>query len=141
MKTPIWLLPFAMHKVSFTRLKKDCMHWESGMDQKTYAAKVGKGRTTIQDRWYAAEVLEAVPHMRHEARDHWRAISSLNSAPRWLWRALVSRLVSEGWTVELARRRAAPAIPASAQGHELRAVLAGASGRKTRRAIASIHES
>lgn len=79
----------------------------SGLDQKSYAAKVGKGRTTIQDRWYAAAVADAVPDIRHEdLRQWWASLAALHPSPRWLWRPLVSRLVSEGWTVDAARREA-----------------------------------
>src|SRR5690606_4208433 len=81
----------------------------SGLDQKAYAEKVGKPRTNIQHRWYAAEVAASVPNIGHDVRDFWLSLSALHSCPKWLWRALVSRLVSEGWTVEQARA-AAPAL-------------------------------
>ena len=74
----------------------------SGLDQKAYAEKIGKARTTLQHRWHAAEVLSVVPDVGHDqAKNSWRAIAELFSAPRWLWKPFVSRLVGEGWTWRL----------------------------------------
>ena len=41
---------------------------------------------------------------RQQTRDGWRALSELHSAPRWLWKPLVAKLVAEGWTVLTAAR-------------------------------------
>ncbi len=79
----------------------------SGLSGRAYADKVGKPHRTIADRIQAAEVAEACADIRTaEMSAQWSALAALHSAPRWLWRALVSRLVSEGWTVETARREA-----------------------------------
>lgn len=80
----------------------------SGLSKSEYAAVTRKGETTIQTRRQAASVAEAVrSHMGPvDLRDHWRALSELHPAPRWLWRALVSKLIEESWTVETARKKA-----------------------------------
>lgn len=81
----------------------------SGMPVREYAHKIGKGKgkDAIHDRVKAAQIFDLCRHMPTEQlQKQWRALSELHAAPRWLWRALVSRLVSEGWTVETARREA-----------------------------------
>jgi hypothetical protein len=80
----------------------------SGLSQRDYAAKAGKGRGMIEPRWQAATVAAVCHDIMADLRDHWSALSAIHPAPRWLWRSLVSRLVSEGWTVEQARGAAVP---------------------------------
>ncbi len=51
---------------------------DSGMDQKAYAAKVGKARATLQDRWHAAEVFRTVrdiPHGSISLLPYWSSLS------------------------------------------------------------------
>ena len=53
-----------------------------------------------------AEVAEACADIRTaDLSDQWSALAALHPAPQWLWRSLVSRLVSDGWTVEQVRLR------------------------------------
>ena len=79
----------------------------SGLSQRDYAAKVGKGMGAMQPRVQAAAVFaECNDIITANARDLWSSIAALHSSPRWLWPALVSRLVTEGWSVEVARREA-----------------------------------
>ena len=76
----------------------------SGKDVKAYAASVGRARTTVHDEVYAAEVIEAVPHMRNDLTGYFRHLTEIHAAPRWLWPALVSALVTNEWTVEATRK-------------------------------------
>lgn len=79
----------------------------SGMDVRTYAEKVGKAKSSMGDRISAASVAQACPDIRtSDLAAQWSALAAIHLAPRWLWRALVSRLVAEGWTVDTARREA-----------------------------------
>lgn len=78
----------------------------SGMDVRTYAEKVGKAKSGIGDRISAASVAQACPDIRtSDLAAQWSALVSLHSAPRWLWRALVARLVAESWTVKDAKNQ------------------------------------
>jgi hypothetical protein len=66
---------------------------------------MGKSKSHVDRLRSAAEVADACPHVGTVALcPHARAIAELHSAPRWLWPSLVSRLVTESWTVEVARR-------------------------------------
>jgi hypothetical protein len=76
----------------------------------TYMVAAAKVVAHVCDAWAAA--FDGTPEAQMEAlnalagdsgKNHWRALAELHPAPRWLWRSLVSRLVSEGWTVEQAR--------------------------------------
>jgi hypothetical protein len=63
----------------------------ANMEPKEYADRVGKSRTTVQDKVKAARVARAVEtHMRLcDLRDQWRAVGELHGAPPWLWCSLV----------------------------------------------------
>jgi hypothetical protein len=74
----------------------------SGMTQRAYAEKIGKPHRTIATRMQAAEVA-ACADIGTDLRVCWSQLAELHPAPRWLWRSLVSRLASEGSTVEQAR--------------------------------------
>src|SRR5262249_52970570 len=72
----------------------------SRMEVKAYAASVGRAHQTVYDEVYAAEVAEAVPHMRNELVSvSYKALAKIRVAPRWLWPALVSAVVAKSWTV------------------------------------------
>lgn len=79
----------------------------SPIPQQEYAKKIGKSQPSISLRVMAARVVRETGITDVIAvKDQWRALSELHSAPRWLWKPLVSRLASEGWTVETARKEA-----------------------------------
>jgi ParB-like chromosome segregation protein Spo0J len=78
----------------------------SGMTQREYAAKAGKSANGMQRRMQAATVASTCTDISADPREYWSQLTELHPAPRWLWRSLVSRLVSEGWTVEQARKQA-----------------------------------
>jgi ParB-like chromosome segregation protein Spo0J len=76
----------------------------SGMEIKAYAARIGRPHQTVYDEVYAAEVVEAVPHMRNElANIPYKTLGAIHVAPRWLWPALGSAVVAGHWTVEQAK--------------------------------------
>ena len=72
----------------------------SGMEVKAYAESVGRKRTTVHDEVYAAEVAEAVPHMRNEISDYYRHLTAIHAAPYWLWPHLAPAMLQKHWTVE-----------------------------------------
>jgi hypothetical protein len=67
-----------------------------------YAQAIGTPQRTVANRVEAARVAGVSAYALTDLSKHWRALAELHPAPRWLWRSLVSRLVSEGWTVEIA---------------------------------------
>lgn len=79
----------------------------SGMSQRDYAAKVGKPKTNIANRIYAAEVAAKWSGTGPDKlRDCWSSLSEVHAASAWLWQALVDRLLSDGWGYDTARREA-----------------------------------
>lgn len=80
----------------------------SGLSQRDYAEKVGKGASTVQYRWQAAKVGSSCTHMSAaDLRDRWRCLAEIHAAPSWLWPALAAELVARGWTVEATRGKVA----------------------------------
>jgi len=53
----------------------------------------------------AAEVAAACPHVGTGLTESWRHLAEIHPAPRWLWPALVKRLLADGWTVDAARKQ------------------------------------
>jgi ParB/RepB/Spo0J family partition protein len=81
---------------------------ESGMDLKAYAEQSGKVRKTLSDKVMAWRVLDAVAHVRHDqACDSWRNLAELHASPRWLWAALVAKMLADSWTVAVTREKVA----------------------------------
>ena len=88
-----------------TALERGIHALNSGMDVKAYAESVGRVRRTVHDEVLAARVVDAVAHMRHDLSDYFRHLTEIHAAPRWLWSALVEKLVSsEGMSIEAVRR-------------------------------------
>ena len=78
---------------------------ESGMDLKAYAERAGKARTTLADKLKAWRVL-SVTHVRHEdITDSWRNLAEIHAAPKWLWAALVEKMIEDAWTVQTTREK------------------------------------
>jgi ParB-like chromosome segregation protein Spo0J len=88
-----------------TALERGMHALHSGMDVKAYAESVGRARTSVHDEVYAAAVAEVVPHVRNGLADQFKSLVAIHASPRWLWPALVSRMVEESWTVEATRKR------------------------------------
>jgi hypothetical protein len=82
----------------------------SGLGLVAYAAKVGKAVTTMQSRWEAAAVAERVitDISNNDLQERWSALAAIHPAKEWLWSALVTQLLAEGWTVDVTRRRIKP---------------------------------
>src|SRR5215471_3389163 len=70
---------------------------EPGKSVKAYAAQVGREQEvrSVQREVEAAEVAAEVGHMAN-LEDHWRSLSELHAAPRWLRRHFISRRAAEG---------------------------------------------
>jgi len=77
----------------------------SNMGVREYAKATGASPTWITHLRQAAEVFTQV-NSDPNLYDKTKQLIELHSAPRWLWKPLVERLVSEGWTVETARKEA-----------------------------------
>jgi ParB-like chromosome segregation protein Spo0J len=92
-----------------TALERGMHALHSGMDVKAYAESVGRKRSTVHDEVYAATVADAVPDIRNDITAFFSQLVAIHAAPRWLWPALVSRMVDEGWTVEATRKTVAGA--------------------------------
>jgi ParB/RepB/Spo0J family partition protein len=87
-----------------TALERGLHALHSGMDVKAYAESVGRARKTVSDEVLAARVAEAVAHVRHDLSGYFRHLTEIHPAPRWLWSALVEKLVADDLTVNDTRR-------------------------------------
>lgn len=72
---------------------------ESGMELKAYAERAGKVRTTLSTKVAAWRVMSVTNVSHDNARDQWLGLSSIHSAPPWLWSALVGKMLEKQWTV------------------------------------------
>ncbi len=80
-----------------------------GKSVSAYADAIGRSPRVIAREIDAADMATAVGPYGQSAADLQefpRHLAEMHSAPRWLWPALVSRLVADTWTVEAARREA-----------------------------------
>jgi protein gp37 len=103
----------------------------SGMDVKTYAASVGRARSTVHQEVYGAQVAASVPHMQNDLTERARHLAEVHAAPEDRWPALVTEMVEKKWTVEdtrnevdKARREAASAERRRAQQDDKRSPMA-----------------
>lgn len=78
---------------------------DSNMTIREYADKSGKGKSEIDRRKSAAEVMRACPHVgtTTEKKEYWRQIQEIHAAPNWLWSALVKQMLESCWTVQVTR--------------------------------------
>jgi ParB/RepB/Spo0J family partition protein len=96
-----------------TALERGLHALRSGVDVKAYAESVGRARKTVSDEVLAAKVSEAVADIRHDLSGVFSQLVAVHAAARWLWPALVAKLVAEGLTVETTRRAVADLKDAS----------------------------
>jgi ParB-like chromosome segregation protein Spo0J len=89
-----------------------------GKSAEAYAKLVNRSPQDVRREVAAAEVASKIANIG-DLLPYTNHLSELRSAPEWLWRSLVSRLVSEGWTVEQARQ-AAPAVQGCAGAARVR---------------------
>jgi hypothetical protein len=74
----------------------------SPLGVREYAKATGASPSWVTFQRQAAEVFTWV-NTDADLGEKTKHLYEISTAPRWLWRSLVSRLVSEGWTVEQAR--------------------------------------
>ena len=86
-----------------TALERGMHALHSGMDVKAYAESVGRARTSVSSEVLAARVADAVTHVGHDMTVHFKSLVEIHAAPRWLWSALVGKMVTDGMTVEATR--------------------------------------
>ena len=89
-----------------TALERGLHALHSGLDAKSYAAGVGRAHTTVHNEVKAARVASATVDT-DVGIGHAKLFSQLveiHAAPRWLWPALVDRLILDEWTVSEARK-------------------------------------
>jgi hypothetical protein len=77
----------------------------SGMDVRGYSESVGRAKSSVQNELSAARVAEACPNIGTSLSEHFASLSVIHAAPRWLWPALVEKMVADGMTVEATRSR------------------------------------
>jgi ParB/RepB/Spo0J family partition protein len=82
-----------------TALERGLHALHSGMDVKAYAASIGRVRSTVHNEVYAAEVAEAVPYVWNELSKVFSHLIEVHAAPRWLWSALVEKLIADDLSV------------------------------------------
>lgn len=82
---------------------------DSNMTIREYADKSGKGKSEIDRRKSAAEVMRACPHVgtTAEKKECWRQIQEIHAAPQWIWSALVKQMIESSWTVAVTRDKVA----------------------------------
>lgn len=66
----------------------------SGLDIKAYAESAGRRRQRVSNEVLAARVADAVTNVGHELTNQFVALTVVHAAPRWLWLALVGRLLA-----------------------------------------------
>ena len=75
----------------------------SGMDVRGYSESVGRSKSRVQSEISAARVAEACPDVGTDPSSHFSQLVEIHAAPRWLWSALVGKMVADGMTVEATR--------------------------------------
>ena len=109
---------------------------ESGMDLKAYAEASGKVYTTLSTKHKAWQVLSVTHVSNADARESWRNLAEIRSAPNWLWSALVKQMIESGWTVQVTRDKVAsfkdcPAVPEWADSEKVAEALVSATTIET----------
>ena len=70
----------------------------SGLTGRDYAKASGMHEASLSERVRAARVAEAVMDVHNDMTRQWQHLSAIHAAPRWLWSALVARLVATEWS-------------------------------------------
>lgn len=89
-------------------------------DVKAYAASVGreKERVTVQREVMAARVA-AVFNSEHDLSKQFMGLVEIHAAPRWLWPALVEKMVAARYAIELEREADERRLANLKQGNEV----------------------
>lgn len=77
---------------------------KNGRSVKAYAESIGRPQRSVQREVEAAKVARVSPCGLTALVEHTRHLSEIHPAPKWLWPALVERLMEDGWTVETTRK-------------------------------------
>ncbi len=88
-----------------TALERGMHALHSGLDQRSYAASANRNESSVNKEVQAAKVADAVVHVYDDLTSHFRSLTEIHSSPRWLWPALVARMVGDSLTVEATRKR------------------------------------
>jgi hypothetical protein len=111
-------------QVELTALERGMHALHSGMDVKAYAADVGRNRATVSTEVLAAKVAEAcATHVAQDLSDHFRSLTEIHAAPRWLWSALVSCMAETASAIHRAKRLEIARKPHGAASAVLLSVL------------------
>jgi hypothetical protein len=85
---------------------------KNGSSVKAYASAIGRPERSVTREVAAARVaaslLEKIassPSWRTALDTIFGHMAEVHAAPKWLWPALVERLVADGWTVEATRKQ------------------------------------
>lgn len=90
-----------------TALERGMHALHSGMDVKAYAAAIGRAQRSVYNEAQAAKVADAVADVGNDLTACFSQLVEIHAAPRWLWPALVEKMVADGMTVEATRKMVA----------------------------------
>jgi ParB-like chromosome segregation protein Spo0J len=79
---------------------------QSGVGVREYARSIERAPSLVVRERQAAEVFTWVNGDAALLTDKAKQLAEIHAAPPWLWPALVTRLVAEGWNVDTARAQA-----------------------------------
>lgn len=77
----------------------------SGLSVRAYADQTGKGKDNVNLKMIAARVSTCVDISPDSIRDSWRNLAEIHAAPKWLWSALVEKMIEDEWTVQVTREK------------------------------------
>jgi hypothetical protein len=92
-----------------TALERGMHALHSGITERAYADEIGRSKSSVHEEMAAAKVADVCPDIRATLSKHWQCLVAIHAAPRWLWPALVEKMVADGMTVEATRKRPAHA--------------------------------
>lgn len=78
-----------------TALERGLHALHSGMSINAYADSVGRARRSVHNEVQAASVMEACAGAGTGLSDYFSHLTEIHAAPRWLWPALVEKIVAD----------------------------------------------
>jgi protein gp37/ParB-like chromosome segregation protein Spo0J len=88
-----------------TPLERGLHALKSSMGVREYARETGRKHDQVVRERQAAEVVAHATSEPKAMEGYTRHLADIHSAPKWLWPALVERLLAEGWTVDATRKQ------------------------------------
>jgi ParB/RepB/Spo0J family partition protein len=82
---------------------------ESGYTQTEYSKTVGKSQQSVSLWIKAADVYHTCGTEHPDLSASWRNLAEIHAAPKWIWAALVEKMVEDGWTVQVTREKVSKA--------------------------------